>query len=159
MFIYLYGRCFIGLLYIEVLIKVLNETTHVTPYKLSGPRQPHILTYKCIHAIGSCCMFAVYRGTVLATGGKTHGRQIPYPACVHGGICVRMIRWVWVLQRVRPKVTIQVGQEKEKTLSEETAQVTSLALLGAAWYTSQKQNKTKKRNCTQVWSWGMMINA
>lgn len=130
----------------------LNETTHVTPYKLSGPRQPHIFTYKCIHVIGSCCMFAVYHGTVLATGCKTNGRQIPYLACMHGGICVRMIRRVWVLQRVRPKVTIQVGQENEKILSEETVQVTSLALLGAAWYRSQtKQNKTKwKTNYTRV---------
>lgn len=49
---------------------------HVTPYKFSGPSQPRILTYKCIHIIGSCCMLDVYHGTVLATGGKTDGRQI-----------------------------------------------------------------------------------
>lgn len=89
---YLYGRCVIGLLYIEVLMQVLNEVTHVTPYKLSGPSQPHILTYKCIHVIGSHCMFAVYHGTMLGTGDKTGGRQILSPACGHGGICMRMIR-------------------------------------------------------------------
>ena len=45
---------------------------HVTPYKLSGSSQLRIVTYKCIHVIGSC-MFAVYHGTVLATGGKQMG--------------------------------------------------------------------------------------